>query len=169
MLLRIPLSDVLYLSAKLNGGYDDHCFFIQPSFLTPGMKEFIESDEWKGIIKEDLALYKAANHSLDLTIERLGRNNFEKNLILYKAALAEGNRRCKDKTVFPCTNDGKLVPPLETDCLWSDAGCGAVCLDEVATDMQLDELFWNPPSKWKDSNHPADVNNERRLWKPYPS
>ena len=142
MLLNIPLSDVLYLSAKLNGGYDDHCFFIQPSSLTPGMKEFIESDEWKELIKEDLALYKAANHSLDMTIERLGRAKFEHNLAKYKAALAEGNKRCRDRTVFPCTKDGVKVHPADTDCLWSDAGCGANCLDEVAHDLQLDEEYW---------------------------
>eukprot|EP00977_Amphora_coffeiformis_P010649 scaffold2509_cov169-Amphora_coffeaeformis.AAC.17 len=131
------------------------------------MEEYIKSDEWKDIIQEDLALYKAANHSLDMTIERLGREKFEKNLSLYKAALAEGHRRCKDKTVFPCTKDGKLVPPHKTDCLWSDAGCGVACLDEVATDMQLDELSWNPPLRWKDSNHHIGV-NQRRLRNPYP-
>lgn len=166
MLLRIPLSDVLYLSAKLNGGYDDHCSFIQPSSLTTEMKEYIQSDEWKGIVKEDWALYMAANHSLDMTIVRLGRDRFEKNLVLYKAALSEGNRRCREKTVFPCTKDGRHVPPPETDCLWSDAGCGAKCLDEVATDLQLDEQFWNPPSllkgpKFRDTK-------ERRLRYPYP-
>lgn len=147
MILRIPLSDVLYLSAKMNGGYDDHCFFIQPSSLTTGMKTYLESDEWKETIQEDLELYKAANRSLDMTIDRLGRAQFESNLAQYKAALKEANDRCRDRTVFPCTKDGDKVPAGKTDCLWSDAGCGAICLDEVATDMQLDDEFWNPPGK----------------------
>ena len=147
MLLRIPLSDVLYLSAKLNGGYDDHCFFIQPTNLTAEMKTYLESDEWKEIIREDLELYKAANRSLDMTIDRLGRQQFEHNLAKYKVALQVGNERCRERTVFPCSKDGVRVPPPETDCLWSDAGCGAACLDEVATDLQLDDEFWNPPPR----------------------
>lgn len=145
MILRLPLSDILYLSAKQNGGYDDHCFFIQPTNLTAGMKSYLESDEWKEMIREDLELYKAANRSLDMTIDRLGREQFEFNLAKYKAALKEANERCRERTVFPCTKDGVKVPHAETDCLWSDAGCGAVCLDQVATDLQLDHEFWNPP------------------------
>ena len=145
MILHLPLSDILYLSAKQNGGYDDHCFFIQPSNLTPGMKKYLESEEWQETIREDLELYKAANRSLDMTIDRLGRKEFEANLAKYKAALKEADNRCRERTVFPCTKEGVKVPPPETDCLWSDAGCGAVCLDEVAKDMQLDAAFWNPP------------------------
>ena len=110
------------------------------------MKAYLESDEWKEIIREDLELYKAANRSLDMTIDRLGRGRFEKNLSKFKAALKEANDRCRGRTVFPCTKEGRKLPPAETDCLWSDAGCGAVCLDEVATDMQLDAEFWNPPN-----------------------
>ena len=146
MILRLPLSDFLYLSAKLNGGYDDHCFFIQPTNLTSGMKKYLESDEWKEMIREDLELYKAANRSLDMTINRLGREQFEINLTKYKAALKEANERCRERTVFPCTKDGIKVPHVETDCLWSDAGCGAACLDQVAIDLQLDHAFWNLPA-----------------------
>jgi hypothetical protein len=144
MLLRVPLSDVLYLSAKRNGGYDDHCVLIQPASLTPNMEKFIESDEWQEIIKEDLALYRAANQSLDLTIQRLGPDKFAKNLSIYKSALEEANKRCLKKTVFPCTKDGERVPPAQTDCLWSDAGCGAECLDQVASELGLNTVFWHP-------------------------
>lgn len=142
MLLRIPLSDVLYLSAKQNGSYDEHCFFIEPTVVTPEMQTFLESDEWKETIREDLALYEAANQSLDMTIERLGRDTFESNLATYKMALAEGQKRCGDTTVFPCTKDGQRVHPSETDCLWTDSGCGATCLDAVAADLKLEEEFF---------------------------
>ena len=90
-----------------------------------------------------------------MTINRLGREKFERLLSKYKAALAEAQRRCGERTQFPCTKDGEHVPPPETDCLWSDAGCGSDCLDEVATDFQLDMEFWNPPLRWKRPEHYA--------------
>ena len=85
MLLNLKLSDILYLSAKTNGGYDDAggghgCTLIQKSFVSTEMKEFIDSDIWYNYIKYDLAFYNAVNQSLDLTIERLGRDLFNDNL-----------------------------------------------------------------------------------------
>jgi hypothetical protein len=136
MLLDIPLSDVFYLSAKVNGNYDAQCGYITPSFVSPGMEKFFASDAWLNAIKEDFALYEAANRSLDLTIDRLGRDKFEHNLSLYKGVLAEGHARCANHTVFPCMK-GKKVHRMETGCLWSDAGCGADCLDEVAREYGI--------------------------------
>lgn len=142
MLLRIPLSDILYMSAKRSGGYDEHCFFIEPTVLTPEMTAFLESDEWQETIREDLVLYDTANRSLDLTIDRLGRPQFERVLATYKMALHESDKRCADRTLFPCTEDGYRVPPSKTDCFWTDSGCGSTCLDEVAVDLKLDEDIW---------------------------
>jgi hypothetical protein len=47
MLLNLQMADVLYLSAKGNGKYDDgahndKCYFIQPSVVSPGMKDFFK-------------------------------------------------------------------------------------------------------------------------------
>ena len=137
MLLHIPLSDVMYLSAKLNGGYDafNPCTYIQPSFVSPAMKDFFQSKEWKLIVEKDLALYRAANRSLDLTIDHLGREAFEKRLAVFRTAQAIAEERCGPTVIFPCDKYGERH--TKTDCIWKDSGCGASCLDQVALDLGI--------------------------------
>jgi hypothetical protein len=58
MLLDLPLGDVLYLSAKGQGGYDDggfhnQCTRIQKTVVTPGMRDFFSSQEWSDIVYWD--------------------------------------------------------------------------------------------------------------------
>eukprot|EP00977_Amphora_coffeiformis_P015234 scaffold4457_cov169-Amphora_coffeaeformis.AAC.11 len=137
MLLRVPLSDVLYLSAKLNGSFDGQCTLIQPSFVSPGMQEFFQSDVWANTTHEDLALYQAANRSLDLTIDRLGRHEFQTKLVQYQTALEISQERCAPNATFPCTKQG--FKRNETSCLWKDSGCGSWCLDKVAAYLGIDE------------------------------
>jgi hypothetical protein len=148
MLLGLPLGDVLYLSTKMNGGFDDGghkdvCTYIVPSFVSPGMKQYFESDDFQDIVHWDHALHQAANRSLDLTIDNtLGRDQFESNLAKYRQAQDLATKRCASKTVFPCSisGGGKKKPDDETDCIMGDAGCGYQCLDEVASDLGL----WGP-------------------------
>ena len=142
MLLNLKMSDILFLSAKGKGGYDDGggkgqgCTYIWPSFLSPGMQEFFDTnDEWKEMIQYDVAIYKAANASLDLTIEALGRDFFAENLARFKHAREEAQRQCLPTVVFPCDSGGALHK--NTDCLWNDSGCGTTCLDRVAEELGL--------------------------------
>jgi hypothetical protein len=75
MLLGLNTSDVLYLNAKQQGGYNDghaqtgKCHYITPSFVSPGMMEFFKSPRWQKRVQWDLAFYQAVNCSLDLTID----------------------------------------------------------------------------------------------------
>lgn len=141
MLLNLKLADILYLRSKTNGGYDaggrNGCTYIAPSFVTHGMKKFFKSDEWNDFVKYDLALYHAVNKSLDMTIDILGRDLFQENLEKFKIALGEAESKCLPTAVFPCDQNGTFHSPSETDCLWSDSGCGTTCLDQVATDLGL--------------------------------
>ena len=143
MLLHLPLSDVLYLSAKTGGGYDDgggpygRCSFIRPSVVSPGMRSFFESDEWQNLVQVDAALHQATNRSLDWTIERLGRSLFEENLAQFRRAQLLAIERCQPVTVFPCDEFGTFHPPETTDCLWKDSGCAMECLDQIASDFDL--------------------------------
>jgi hypothetical protein len=147
MLLHLRPSDVMYLSAKTSGGYDGgggggatgggRCTYIQPSFVSPGMRAFFDSDEWEDKVKHDLAFYRAANRSLDLTIDRLGRASFEWNLKRYRESQKVAHDQCRMNTVFPCDRDGRFFPPDQTDCVFSDYGCGFECLDRVALDLGL--------------------------------
>jgi len=146
MLLRIPLSDVLYLAAKQQGGYDDAgggdnrltCKVITPTNVTRDMQAVLDGDVWQTKSQYDLLLYEAANRSLDRTIDTvLGRDAFEQNLQKYMDAVRLAKDRCLSKTVFPCDQDGKYHPPPETDCLWNDSACGGDCLDEIADQLDL--------------------------------
>lgn len=137
MLLGLPLSDFLYLSAKVGGGYDGNCKPIKKTVMLPGMDTFLEGDVWYNQIKNDLALYKAVNQSLDLTIDRLGREEFTQNLMQYQKMLAAANDICPNRTVYHCTENGKKIPANQTDCIWFDVGCGDPCLDDVAASFGM--------------------------------
>jgi Galactose-3-O-sulfotransferase len=143
MQLNLKIGDILYLSAKGRGGYDDaggrkhQCTYIWPSFLSPGMKLYFQSDEWKDTIKYDMLLYQAVNRSLDMTIDKLGREAFDKNLAKFKNAQEQATIRCLPSTIFPCDAAGRMHRESETGCLWKDSGCGSTCLDELATELDL--------------------------------
>ena len=144
MLLDVPMSDVLFLNAKGKGGYDDgggradgrSCTYIWPSFVSPGMQRFFDTnEEWQSMVQNDLAFYKAANASMDLTIQALGRDLFESNLAKFKTAQAEAKEKCLPRTIFPCDDAGRLHN--DANCIWNDSGCGVECLDEIARDLVL--------------------------------
>jgi hypothetical protein len=143
MLNGLALADVLYLKAKGHGGYDgggggrqnNKCTYIWPSFVSHGMRDFFETDEWKQIVHWDSVLYQAANRSLDLTIDQLGRENFETQLAKYQHAKEVVHDRCLPVTTFPCSPEGKYR--YKTDCLWKDSACGMNCMDQVSTELGL--------------------------------
>ncbi|KAG7369601.1 galactose-3-O-sulfotransferase [Nitzschia inconspicua] len=143
MILDVPLGDMLYVKAKSNGGYDGGgskkgCVYIQPSNNLPqDMQQYIESDEWKDIVKWDNVLFNAVNQSLDATIDSLGRSAFEHQLKRFQHAQKVVSERCNDKAIFPCSKTGEHRESWETNCLFRDAGCGFPCLDEVALELKL--------------------------------
>lgn len=143
MILGIPLSDVMYLSAKSSGGHDAQtdCTLIQSSFVSPGMQAYFASPAWEQQIGRDALLYQAVNQSLDLTIDRLGRAAFDANLATFRQAQTIGQERCESVAVFPCGKNGEQqhFAALKS-CLWKDSGCGYACLDEVAADLGIDKL-----------------------------
>ena len=140
MLTGATLGDILYLNAKRSGSFDDGayqnaCYFIQPFRLTPLIRQFIESDQWQEATKWDNLLYAAANRSLDLTIERLGKEAFKEKLTKFRHAQNVAEQKCLAEEVFPCTSTGQLNK--DSSCLWSDSGCGYACLNEVADELDL--------------------------------
>jgi hypothetical protein len=142
MLLGLKTSDVLYLSAKSSGGWDDggldkKCFYIVPSYLSPSMKDYLydNSTEWKEWIHGDELLYKAAQRSLDMTIDKLGRDTVQKELDKFRYLKTIADSTCK--VTFPCSADGVLKK--SKDCLWHDSGCGVHCLDQIEQDYEMDK------------------------------
>eukprot|EP00522_Entomoneis_paludosa_P014079 CAMPEP_0172453326 /NCGR_PEP_ID=MMETSP1065-20121228/10702_1 /TAXON_ID=265537 /ORGANISM="Amphiprora paludosa, Strain CCMP125" /LENGTH=212 /DNA_ID=CAMNT_0013205505 /DNA_START=246 /DNA_END=884 /DNA_ORIENTATION=- len=159
MLMNIPLADVLYLSAKGSGGFDEGghagtCFYIVPSFVSPGMRRIMESGRFQKHIHWDHVIHQAANRSLDLTIDKkLGREKFEKRLAIFQKAQARAKELCLPQTTFPCATDGGKRPRKEdeTDCLWKDSGCGYKCLDRIATELDL----WGTSGPFKNTRPDA--------------
>jgi hypothetical protein len=142
MLNGLALADIIYLKAKGKGGFDDGggrdgntCTYIWPSFVSDGMQDFFETEEWKEMIHWDSVLYQAANRSLDLTIDQLGRPEFEQELAKYQHAKQIVHDRCLPVTVFPCSAGGKVS--RQTDCIWRDSGCGMSCMDQISTELDL--------------------------------
>ncbi|KAL3903282.1 MAG: hypothetical protein SGARI_005449 [Bacillariaceae sp.] len=95
----VPLGDMLYLPAKVHGGYDNLCNFLVPSNLTSGMKQFLQSRRWQENSKWDQLLYEAANTSLDNTIDVLGRPLVESTLKTFQEAQKIVAETCQKEPV----------------------------------------------------------------------
>ena len=122
MLLDLETADILYLTAKGHGRFDDGgnnstCTYVVPSFVSPGMNDYFESREWTDRIVGDTHLYKAASISLDMTIDKLGRKAFGKQLAAFKEAKKIVDEKCQDTVVWPCSADG-VFHRRPQGCLW---------------------------------------------------
>ncbi|KAL7577566.1 hypothetical protein ACA910_015094 [Epithemia clementina (nom. ined.)] len=136
MLLNLTTKDILYTRARGSGTFSNGppkkpCVYIQPSFLTPGMKEYFESPEWQHTIRGDLLLYKAASASLDRTIQALGQELFQQNLHAFQAGMKLAEVHCKGRVRTSCTDGGDPIPPANRTCyIWGEA-CDHECLDDL--------------------------------------
>ena len=137
LLLGLTTGDVLFLNSKGNGGFDDKCVYIIPSYVSPTMNKYFEtSTQWKNIAYIDTLLHKAANRSLDLTIDNvIGRSKFQVALTKYQNAMNVVRTRCLPNVQFPCTSSGE--PIEQPNCFWGDSGCGTSCIDEIADELNL--------------------------------
>jgi hypothetical protein len=129
---------MLYLSpAKTSGTYeyfDKRCILIQKNNVTAEMKEWFQSAEFRNYIGGDMLMFKAAQESLDLTIQQLGRDVVDRALVRFQWAQKYAKIKCAAKTRFPCTDDGKRN--VKTDCIRTDNACGYVCLDQVQAELE---------------------------------
>jgi len=147
MLLNLEFNDILHLSAKGNGGFDDgaiggKCHYIVPQYVPPLMQTFFNGPEWAERVNGDTLLYHAAIRSLDLTIEALGSEEVHRQLVEYRRLQAVAKETCLPTTVPPCTSDG-VFHRTTHNCLFWDSGCGYECLDKLR-DIEP-AGFPNPP------------------------
>lgn len=158
MLTQVPLADVITLSAKTTGGWDDGasrngCTRIQRKTSTPRVDEYVKND-FVAQHKLDYILYAAANRSLDLTIDLLGRDTVERRVVEYKALLTKNSDACHDTAIFPCP----ITLPNHTarsraDCYYNDAGCGHRCTDEaLRAESEAEWALLYPESKQRKNN-----------------
>lgn len=141
LLLGVSVGHVLSTSAKVSGGWDVHnnnCVKIQKSFVSPAIKSFLQSDEWHAKNYGDFMLHAAANKSLDLTIEQLGRGRFEKALHEYRKLMKLVDEICAPKLVLPCSSNGTYQKELSAmHCYQHDEGCGYRCIDELLLNRSI--------------------------------
>jgi hypothetical protein len=136
MLLNLTTKEILYTRARSAGafsnGYPDRpCFYILPSFISPGMKQFFASDEWQEHVTPDMELYKAAHKSLDRTIDALGRDNVNKRLDDLRAGLKLAGKHCEGKVKTLCSAGGVQIRDPDSTCyIWGE-GCDHDCIDEL--------------------------------------
>jgi hypothetical protein len=136
MLLGLTTKEILYTRARSSGTFSNGwhgrpCIFIMKSFLTPDMKAYFESEEWKLTVANDILMYQAANKSLDRTIASLDPVEFQKNMAALRRGLKLAAESCKGKVRPICTDGGVEIPaPNRTCYIWSE-GCDHHCIDEV--------------------------------------
>jgi hypothetical protein len=146
LLLGLPLGDILSMSSKVSGeSYYFHqtrpkdpgtCVPIQKPFRTPAIEAYVTSDEWYAANYADYVLYAAANTSLDMTIERLGKDRLDRSLQQFRHAQNLVAERCRDEIFPPCSPNGKVqTKKSERNCYQKDQGCGYRCIDKVALEQ----------------------------------
>jgi hypothetical protein len=137
-LLNLTLKEILYAkpsrtAGSFSNGFPDRpCVYLVPSFVTPGIGKYFESPEWKKRIEGDELLYRAANKSLDRTIDALGRDRVERTLQQFKKAQAYVQQQCKGKVHGMCDEGGKVIPLENRTCyIWGE-GCDYQCINALA-------------------------------------
>ncbi|KAI2498989.1 sulfotransferase family [Fragilaria crotonensis] len=136
MLLNLTTKEILYTRARSGGSFsngfkDRPCIYILPGFTSPGMKEFLASDEWKEHVAADMDFLKAAHKSLDRTIEALGREEFNHKLSIFRNALKLAALNCAGRVRTMCSAGGEVIRPVNTTCYVWGEGCDHDCIDEL--------------------------------------
>ena len=136
MLLGLTTKEILYTRARSSGSFSNGwkgrpCFYIMKSFVTPGMKRFFASEEYKLRIANDLLIYQAANKSLDRTIASLDPVEFQRNMAALQHGLKLAADNCRGRIRTMCDEGGALIPPKNKTCyVWAE-GCDHDCIDEL--------------------------------------
>jgi hypothetical protein len=139
--------DIIVLPAKQSGGYDDgrfqnRCTKIQPAFTTPQVDKYVRTNFTK--LNNDYLLYAAANRSLDLTIEALGRERVAAQVQKHRWLQRVAEEKCLAQTIFPCSAIGTWqVNESRHHCYWADSGCGHKCVDAMFEQENWLSKWWN--------------------------
>lgn len=137
-LFNLRTSDLLYLSSKVSGGYyawpsTNKCIQLTKNktiLSSPTISSFVYSNEWYSKNYGDYLLYSVANKSLDLTIESIGKEEFNQTLHDFLSLRRLVEDKCGPKTIFPCDLNGVFHNESRKNCYWNDIGCGWPCFDQ---------------------------------------
>ena len=136
LLLGLDSDDILFSSSKIAGGYVKlihSCIYVPKSFISNNVAKFLNSSKWAAMNFGDFMLHSAAEKSLDLTIDSIGRRKFEKALKQFLLLKSRVYDICSSRTVFPCSVDGIYqIERSSKNCYHLDGGCGYPCFDQVS-------------------------------------
>jgi hypothetical protein len=133
LLTGLPWTDLITMSSKRSGSWylsGPRCVALARPVVSNGIQAFLTSREWKRNHAGDRLLYSVTSHSLDRTIDDLGRDLFTQELLRFQQLRREMEEACHNETYFPCTSNG--IPQLEhsrKNCYERDFGCGYPCMD----------------------------------------
>jgi hypothetical protein len=147
ILWNLEVTDVIVMSAKQSGGYDDagetgQCTkIVKPLPPSPAIKNYWSTEH--AVDNVDFLLWDVAYRSLDRTIDRIGRDRV-KVLVEEIQNLRElAQYWCSHKTHFPCNARGiKQFHLSKKSCYVQDAGCGHACVDKTMDRYRRGELHF---------------------------
>jgi hypothetical protein len=135
-------TDVIVLSAKQAGGYDDagdtgRCSKIlrPPRTPSPAVHDYLSNEH--AVDNADFLLWEAANESLDRTIQQLGKDRVQKVVDEIRNLQTLAEQYCGRKAHFPCNSRGqKQLQLAAKSCYVQDAGCGYKCVYKIMAQYQ---------------------------------
>jgi len=144
IVMGIEVGDVLVTASKVAGSayhYSMHkkrCTPIVRSTQSPAVKAFLESDHYRALNYGDLLMHAASNISLDLTIQRIGPERFDRAMAEFKRLRAMEQETCAPYIVMACSAEG--VPQVKASAescyiYGRDLGCGYKCVDRIVDSM----------------------------------
>lgn len=137
--------DVIVLSAKRSGSYAPNpvgkCTIVPPATNTnvnvTTNNTYLTTDFERD--NYDYLLYAAANKSLDLTMNALGRERVEQEVDKHQRLQRLAEATCQNEALFPCSAEGKRQNSKES-CYHQDWGCGYRCLDRLQSQYEQGKL-----------------------------
>lgn len=123
---------MIVLSAKQSGiSYDGtKCKPMIPSKMTPELEEFFTHNYT--INNYDYLMYAAINRSLDMTIDSIGRERVQTEVVKHRMLKKIAQDHCQSVAEFPCSSNRTYQPSAaKNSCYAEDCGCGHQCVQDV--------------------------------------
>ena len=138
-ILREPQMNELRHSSSQDAG----CFFIPEPKRSSKVEQYLSTNFT--LENADFLLHAAANRSLDLTINAIGRDRVEYQVNKLRKLQTLAETHCLDSTEFPCSSNGTLRSESNLDCYWRGMGCGHTCVDTILAQHKLGIPLMLPP------------------------
>lgn len=143
MLWGLDTGDIIVSAAKAgewsyNWNPKGTCFKIPRTVKTQGVLDYIQTDFRRA--NGDFLLHAVANRSLDLTIDALGREEFDREFTKYKQLKTTTTALCQGNATFPCSKTGEWQEGFREDCYEYDVGCGYRCIDNLLDQYERGEF-----------------------------